>query len=198
MAASRLLGAIVRLQLQPESLKREVDGRRVYDPAGLRTVPELCLTPTGASTVPSAADGAVAFDVHNTRHPRSKIWGPNFLSFGFTAHYAALTAEFGPHVTLGCAGENIVIATDLAIPPEQVAGGIWIATAAGPVRLQDVTVAEPCKPFAEFILQGTGSTPARLKTTLQFLQRGRRGFYCRYPDPVTALVRLGDSVYASD
>lgn len=189
-----LLGRIVRLQIQPESLKQEIDGRKVYHPGGLQGVDSIRLTNTGASAL--AANGEETLDVHNTTHPRSKHWGANWLSFGFTSHYAAMAREFGEHLTLGSAGENIIIETESTITLAQVAGGIEIATAGGPAIIEKVVVAAPCAPFATYALANPSAATTALKTALQFLNHGTRGFYGIYPAAKSAHLRIGDAVYA--
>ncbi len=112
MAASNLrpLGPIVRLQIQRASLKLGEKPNRTYDPAALLEVDALTLTPAGA--VALLPDGSALLDVHHTAHPRSRNSdGVNDLSVGFTGHYARMRANYGPHLSDGCAGENILVDT---------------------------------------------------------------------------------------
>lgn len=187
------LGRIVRLQVQPESLKQEIDGKKIYQPDRLLSVDALTLTPTGATT--GAADGSEILDVHNTRHPRSKHWGANLLSLGFTAHYAAMTQRFGNHVTLGGAGENLIVETAAPVTLEQLVGGVTIETPQGLVRLTDIVVAAPCQPFSTFALGDTAASTSAQKAALQFLHHGMRGYYCRLEGVTHAVVRVGAPVF---
>ncbi len=193
MSHRSLLGPIARLQLQPRSLKHEVDGKNVYDPSGLISVDHLMLTPTGAAH--QDADGTRTLDVHNTQHPQSKHWGQNPFSVGFTSHYAAMTKRFGEHLTLGCAGEGIIIETTQSTPSDDMTGTLVIETRDGPVQLAHIIVAAPCAPFSTFALGGATCTTADLKSALQFLNHGTRGYYCQLVGATEAVVRLGDLVY---
>ena len=188
-----LLGPIARLQLQPHSLKHEVDGKNVYDPSGLISVDHLILTPTGAAH--QHADGTRALDVHNTQHPQSKHWGQNPFSVGFTRHYAAMAERFGDRLTLGCAGEGIIIETTKIMPADDMNGTLVIESQDGPVKLADIIVAAPCAPFSTFALGSAPCTTADLKSALQFLNHGTRGYYCQLVGETEAVVRLGDRVY---
>ncbi|HLE30015.1 MAG TPA: hypothetical protein VI793_17970 [Anaerolineales bacterium] len=111
----------------------------------------------------------------------------------FTAHYAAMRAEFGDHLWDGCAGENVLVETGTQVSLEMLAQGMAIQPAGGgePVWLKEVLVAHPCRPFSGYVLRGT---EASIKEALQFLDDGTRGFYCAFAqaDPVT--VAVGDAV----
>jgi hypothetical protein len=191
----KLLGKIVRLQIQRSSLKLLEDGLKVYNPAPLLSVDELTLTKTGASA--RAADGSFVIDVHNSAHPYTKNGGPNGISVLFTSHYREMRTRFGKHMATGCAGENILVETQEVVPLEQVAAGIVFETKTGPVTLGSVIVATPCKPFSTFAL-GSGRDPAiaELKLALQFLDRGMRGYYCALASEAPATLTLGTQVFA--
>src|SRR5579859_7881375 len=88
----RLLGEIVRLQVQTASLKPGERGQRWYDPSCLRVVPALDLEPDG---VEGHGDDRFLVDVHNARHPQSKRRSENAISIGFTAHYERMQRQFG-------------------------------------------------------------------------------------------------------
>jgi hypothetical protein len=193
MTHRSLLGPIIRLQVQPHSLKREVDGKNIYDPSGLISVDSLILTPTGSAY--THAEGVHVLDVHNTQHPQSKHWGENPFSVGFTSHYAAMAKRFGAHMYLGCAGEGIIIETTKTITIDDMAGTMVIATKNGPVKLAQIIVATPCAPFSTFALANPQSTTADLKSALQFLNHGTRGFYCQLVEEIEAVIRPGDLAY---
>lgn len=190
-----LLGPIVRLQVQVTSLKRGERPRRWYDPAGIRPVPSLRLDDGGVTGL----DGGDIADVHHRDHPASKHRDENGVSVGFSGHFARIRDRFGAHLTDGIAGENILVGSMRELAPTDLAAGIVIETAGGPVALSGIEVAAPCVEFSKFcagygidqIADGT------ITETLRFLHQGMRGFYAtldaRHPEPVT--VALGDRVY---
>ena len=189
----RPLGQIVRLQIQRSPLKVGEKPNRVYDPAPILVVDELTLTPQGA--LAHLSDGATLLDVHHASHPQTRnSGGLNSLSLGFTAHYAAIRARYGDHVTDGCAGENILIETDRRVRLEEITGGLAIqpAGAEALVWLRVNQVAAPCRPFSGFVTHVTEA--AVVKETLQFLDDGLRGFYCALARAEPATIALGDRV----
>src|SRR6266853_1397103 len=104
------VGRIVRLQIQRSSLKTGEKPNRTYDPAPLLAVDRLALGPDGA--LGAGSDGSWVVDVHHRAHPRTKNEdGAHGVSIGFTSHYALMRERFGDRVTLGCAGENIIVET---------------------------------------------------------------------------------------
>ena len=190
-----LIGAIVRLQVQPVSLKVGPPRQRRYDPSPLRAVPALRLEPGGVVGVDER--GGAVDDVHHADHPASKNRaGSNGVSVGFTAHYGAMRARFGPHLADGLAGENILVAAERLFAEEDLAAGIVIEMAGGyRLRLDRVVVAAPCVEFARFALRfADDARPDRRVTdAVGFLDGGIRGFYATAPDE--ALVRVGDRVF---
>ena len=194
--ALRPLGKIVRLQIQRSPLKIGEKPNRVYDPSPILAVNELTLTPQGA--VARAFDGAPLLDVHHAAHPQARnVEGVNALSVGFTSHYAAIRAQYGDHVTDGCAGENILIETERIMKLEDIAGGLAIqpAGAASPVWLRVNQVAAPCRPFSGFVTHVVEAVV--VKETLQFLDDGLRGFYCALAQAQPATIAVGDHVLIS-
>lgn len=189
------LGKIVHLQIQRASLKTGEKPNRVYDPTPLLAVAALTLTPHGAEA--RLPDGAVLLDIHHARHPDTKnIENENALSLGFTHHYELIRRRFGEHVPFGCGGENILVETDRRVELGEVAGGLVIRTTDGAfVRLENVLVAEPCRPFASYLL-GRRVDGDTLKASVQFLQAGMRGYYLRLAEDTPATVRVGDMVLA--
>ena len=190
----RLLGKIVRLQVQRASLKSGEGELRAYSPGPLMAAQELTLTRTGACAF--AADGLLTVDIHNSAHAQTKNGGPNSLSFVFTGHYTAMQARFGDHLPIGCAGENILIESEEVISLDQVARGVAIETGKGRVVLEKVIVARPCSPFSKFAIGKTGAATAEVKAALQFLDQGMRGFYCELAGEAPATVMVGDRVFA--
>jgi hypothetical protein len=194
----RLLGPVVRLQVQRASLKcSNADGSfRWYDPGPLCAVPELEVTPDGVVGCPASGERLV--DVHNRRHPQSKNAEVNAISVGFTSHYASLRSQFGPHLTDGIAGENILVDTDTMVGLADLAGGVVIETQTGArVELELLEVAEPCLPFTRYALRYERDQPSDPTVTesLRSLREGRRGYYATYRG-LLARLQPGDSVFA--
>lgn len=175
----RTIGTVTRLQIQRSSLKTGEKPDRVYDPAPLLPVPRLAVTPDGV--LGAGADGGWLVDVHHRAHPETKNEdGLNGVSVGFTSHYAAMRDRFGDRIVVGCAGENIIVAADRAFTYDDLAGGLAIVATDGPerVRLRVLQVAHPCRPFTGWALGGGRVAAEVLKSHLQFLDGGTRGFYC--------------------
>ena len=201
-----LIGHIVRLQVQRSGIKvPSAPGAAYpesYEPEALLEVPAVELTAAGVIglTADAGPEAQVErmLDVHHTRHPASRnSRGVNDVSVGFTTHYAAMRGRFGTHLADGIAGENILVAAGRRIEPADAARGLVIETRDGrQVVLERVVVAEPCVPFARFCLRlASADAPTELvKSSLQFLRRGTRGFYANYPGSAPAIVRLGDRV----
>jgi MOSC domain-containing protein len=186
----RPLGHIVRLQIQRSSLKTGVKPIRTYDPAPLLSVNRLHVGPDG--TLGEAPDGSWLVDVHHRAHPLTKNEdGVHGVSLGFTSHYAQMQDRFGDHITLGCAGENIIVETDHRVPFEDLERGMALVSHDGHelARLEVLQVAHPCRPFSGWALGGMVES-AVLKETLQFLEGGTRGYYCRGVG--SGIVSLGD------
>lgn len=190
------IGKIVRLQIQRSSLKVGEKPNRVYDPAPLLAVETLTLTPTGAEA--RLPDGAVLLDVHNARHPDTKnIENENSLSVGFTHHYELIRKQFGEQAPFGCGGENIIVETDRRVELNEVMNGLAIQKADGSrVPLTNVLVAEPCRPFAGYLL-GRFVDGDTLKRSVQFLQNGMRGYYLRLAQTEPVTVAVGDVLLAT-
>ena len=194
----RLIGAIVRLQVQASSLKVGQAPRRRYDPGPVRVVAALTLTPAGV--VGQAEDEAVV-DVHHRDHPASKNrGGGNGISLGFTAHYAAMRDRFGAHLVDGIAGENLLVEAAGVLRPEDLAAGVVVVGDRGVrLELRPVVVAAPCAEFARFALRlpEEARLDATVAEALCFLHGGMRGSYATY-DGAPATVRLGDRVFVAE
>jgi hypothetical protein len=188
----RDVGRIVRLQIQRSSLKTGEKPTRVYDPAPLLAVDRLALGPEGA--LGEGSDGSWLVDVHHRAHPRTKnADGAHGVSLGFTSHYALMRNRFGERITLGCAGENIIVETERRIALEDLEGGVVLLAPDGRevTRLEVLQVAQPCRPFSGWALGG-GVEARLLKETLQFLEGGTRGYYC--VGVGAGIVAVGDRV----
>jgi hypothetical protein len=174
------LGRVVRLQIQSASLKRGERPNRIYDPSPLRTVRTLRLTPRGAVGI--TEKGEALLDVHHRDHHASKHESGREVSFGFTTHYGKMRGQYGERVEIGCAGENILVEADRVYRLEDFDAGLELRSEASgeTVRLDAVTVADPCVEFSRFSLGDPAASPQDLKPVLQFLGEGTRG-YCFTP-----------------
>ncbi len=192
----RLIGPIVRLQVQVVSLKVGKLRWRHYDPDGLRSVPVLELNDGGVQGW-TAGDEPLA-DVHHRDHPDSKNRaGENGISVGFTSHYDAMRTRFSDHLTDGIAGENILVATVTLLAEADLAAGLVIATADGrEIRLEDAFPAAPCVEFSRYALQFPEDARPNETVTeaLRFLNDGTRGFYASYHGPAERIA-IGDRVF---
>jgi hypothetical protein len=191
----RLIGTIVRLQVQESSLKVGDKPRR-YDPAPIQSVPALSISSAGV--VGLMENGESIVDVHHHDHPASKNrGGENGISLGFTGHYREMRKRFGQHLADGIAGENILIEADRQFQEEELAVGVVVEGAAGKrLELRPVIVAAPCVEFSRYALKFPDD--ARPDTTvteaLRFLDAGMRGFYATY-DGEPAMVEVGARVF---
>jgi hypothetical protein len=191
----RLIGTIVRLQVQESSLKVGDKPRR-YDPEPIQSVPALSISSAGV--VGLMENGESIVDVHHHDHPASKNrGGENGISLGFTGHYREMRKRFGQHLADGIAGENILIEADRQFQEEELAVGVVVEGAAGKrLELRPVIVAAPCVEFSRYALKFPDD--ARPDTTvteaLRFLDAGMRGFYATY-DGEPAMVEVGARVF---
>nr|BBH92462.1 hypothetical protein KTA_06610 [Thermogemmatispora argillosa] len=194
------LGPIVHLQVQTSPLKVPGDDDGLcYDPSPLRSVSQLWLSADGVFAL--LPDGSRLLDVHHREHPRSRNrGGKNGVSLGFTAHYRAMRARFGEHLVDGCAGENVLIATEEPVRLEQLLNGLVIVgvETRRRVRLTRLRVATPCLEFTRFALgpEALFASPPELKAALQFLDRGQRGFYATCLAEEAIPIACGDQVFA--
>ena len=183
----------MRLQIQRSTLKTGVKPTRVYDPAPLLAVPRAAVTPAGVL----GHDGSGwLVDVHHQAHPLTKNEdGAHGVSVGFTAHYRAMSDQFGPRVSLGSAGENLIAESGGRVTLADIAGGLVITAPDGTerVRLRVLKAAEPCRPFTGWALGGAVES-AVMKEHLQFLFDGMRGFYLHAE--TSGVVEVGDVLHA--
>ncbi len=191
------IGRIVRLQVQTAHLKRGTQAHRWYDPEPISDVASLLLDDGGVAGI--ASDGTTHHDVHHRDHPISRNRGDNGVSIGFIGHYAAMRERFGAHLPDGIAGENILVASEAIHTAETLGGTLYIQTASGIVRLEQVITAPPCVEFTRFCMQWPPDLrPDRTVTEgLQFLDEGMRGFYATLApnDSAPAELNIGDMVF---
>lgn len=192
----REIGQIVRLQIQTDSLKSGERPYRTYATDNIQAVPALKLTAQG---VLGLLDGREQLDAHHADHPRSGNRGDNGISLGFTAHYGRMRSRFGSHITVGCAGENVIVETAVPLTLAQLAAGLVIVTGEGQeIGLERPSVMLPCEPFSRFCLQDGDRAPAPImKETLQFLDNGMRGFAVVLGGE-TAVIHSGDKLFLVD
>lgn len=193
-----LIGPLVRLQVQVSPLKQGERPRRWYAPDAITPVSTLVLDDGG---VVGFAGATEVNDVHHRDHPLSRYRGENGVSVGFTAHYAAMRAEFGDFLHDGIAGENLLVASESILSADDVAAGIVIMTATGPVSLAEVQVAAPCVEYGKFCLRYPHDriADAAVAAAVAFLHQGVRGFYARWAADAGAAtsprIAAGDLVY---
>ena len=191
----REIGLIKQVQLQRSSLKQGQRPQRFYDPTPLLLVERLRLAPGGVSAI--SADGLPIIDIHHADHPETKNkLGINGISIGFTSHYRAMRDRYGAHLKDGCAGENILIESDHVWSIDELGAELVIQRADGQlVALAGLIPAAPCVEFSRFAhLSADPLTSDQLRTTLQFLDGGMRGFYARLMDGQDAEICAGDRV----
>jgi hypothetical protein len=171
----REIGHVDLLQIQRSSLKIGKRPNAYYDPTSLLEVPCLLLTPTGVIGI--TEDGTHIIDVHNTLHTDTHNKGDNGISIGFTSHYLETSQKFGDHITLGIAGENIIIRTDRHIRLEDLGNEIIFQNPVNEeiFHLEVIRVAAPCVEYAQFCVKKPLSSQ-EMENTLQFLHNGQRGF----------------------
>jgi hypothetical protein len=187
------IGRIVLAQVQVRSLKVPGPRFRAYDPAGIVPVAALRLDDGGVAGI--GRDGAVIPDVHHRDHSESKHRGDNGVCIGFTSHYDVMRARFPGGLEDGIAGENLLVETDRTWSAADLAGGLVVRTAAGPVVLQSVIVADPCVEFARFVIDypPMERPDATVADAVRFLGDGVRGFYAAL-DGDDATIAVGDVV----
>ncbi len=193
----KTIGRVVRVQSQREPLKiGKIEGEedyRTYRTEPILTMARLQLTPDGVIGVKES--GETMTDAHNLHHPQTRYTGNNFISFGFTHHYAIMQERFGPHIEEGMAGENIIIEADdqsgVFVPSSQI--GIQSAATGEILFLDAVIPAPPCAPFTYFCAQAR-LKGKDMKEALQFLDKGVRGYYARVPQGFSGVVAAGDVI----
>ena len=190
------IGQITRLQIQVDSLKSGQRPYQTYSPTNIRSVVTLRLTPQGAWGI--LPDGTTVMDAHHENHRAGKNRGHNGLSLNFTAHYGRMQQRFGEHIEIGCAGENIVVETAEPLTLDQLGGQVAIQKDNGnSINLHQIRVAAPCEPFSRYCLNLDTTPPAAvMKATLQFLDKGTRGFYVVFQGE-TADITVGDKLFTA-
>ena len=192
------LGRVKLVQLQPSGLIIETSSGYFYDASRRVEVDHVHITSKGIeATLP---EGEHVLDIHHIDHPDKAYDSNDLICIGFTSHYDAMRARFGEHMVDGIAGENIIIEYGQEVWPEDLGSQIVIENIdTGHKTLLDVVCfAAPCDEFSHFAAQSQQERlPAvELKSTLKFLNNGRRGFLLVLSDgQETATVQPGDRVF---
>ena len=195
------IGRILSVQVQRSTLKLGKRLATYYDPTPILTVERLRLTSKGVIGV--AHDGVEVMDLHHLEHPAShNTLGKNGISFIFSSHYVSMRDTFGNHVVNGCAGENVLIEANDVIKLEDLGRRVAIrAEKTGQlIYLNKLQVAAPCIEFSQYVAKDGSEMPAsELKATLQFLDKGMRGFYATVEDqPDEMIIQAGDRVFVGN
>lgn len=195
----RELGMVKLIQIQPSGLIVRSVENEIYDPSRRVEVSSLFITSLGVEAVSS--NGERVLDIHHIDHPDKAYDNEDLVSIGFTSHYEAMRNRFGKHVIDGTAGENIVVEFEQEVWMDNIGKQIAIENAkTGEKTYFDVTrFAAPCDNFSHFVAdkQDERLPAADLKSTLQFLNDGRRGFLLVLSaDQISATVQAGDRVFA--
>ncbi len=193
----RELGKVKLVQIQPSGLIVKTKDGEMYDPSRRVEVDRLFITPLGVEAV---IGGECVLDIHHIDHPGKAYDSRDLVSIGFTSHYEAMRRKFGKHMVDGVAGENIIIEFDQEIWMEELGKQIVFEDVrTGKRSLFDVVrFAAPCNEFSHFVADGPHERlPAvELKSTLQFLNNGRRGFLLVLSEgQESATVEPGDRVW---
>jgi len=195
----REIGRVSRLQVQRAPLKVGQKPHRVYDPSPLLSVARASVSSSGMTALPT--DGQSVVDVHHVRHPQSQNAGSNGISFGFTPNYARMRERFGDHLADGCAGENILIETNLSLGLADLQRGVAIRLGSSETYLwlRSIVIARPCVEFSRHALRQSQveKDSQVIQSTLQFLGNGVRGFYATPVNPDDLVVSIGDRVFLS-
>lgn len=176
---------VVRLQVQVDRLKPGLPPQRRYQPAALKQVARLRLTPRGVIGVD--LDGTEHVDVHHMDHPHSRnSKGRNGISVMTTGDYAALRARYGDHLTDGIAGESILVDYAPGLAGRPMPERLML----GPLTLTGVHVAKPCVEFTRFCLRHDGPVDDVIKQGLRDLDDGARGY--KMTTEGTGVIGVGD------
>jgi hypothetical protein len=194
----RDLGVVKLVQVQPSGLIIETPSGGFYDVTRRVEVDSLLITPLGIEAI--KPDGKHVLDIHHINHPGKAYDNDDLVSIGFTSHYEAMRTQFGNHMVDGSAGENIIIEFDKEVWSEDLGSQIAIESSeTGHRALLDFQMfAAPCEEFSHFVAQSQQERlpAAELKSILQFLNKGRRGFLLLLSEgQEAATVQKGDKVF---
>lgn len=201
MEKIRDLGKVKLVQLQPSGLIIETPSGYFYDASRRVEVDRIQITSKGIEA--NTPKGEQVLDIHHINHPDKAYDDDDLVCIGFTSHYEAMRERFGEHMVDGVAGENIIIEYDREVWINDLEQQIAIENVetGHRVLLDVLSFAAPCNEFSHFAAnsQHERLPAANLKTTLQFLNKGRRGFLLVLsPGQVSASVQPGDRVFVVD
>ena len=193
------LGRVKLVQVQPNGLIIKTPSGYFYDASRLIKVENLTINSLGIEA--ETPEGEHVLDIHHINHPDKAYDNDDLVCIGFSSHYQAMRARFGDHIVDGIAGENIIIEYEPEVWLEDLGQQIAIENAdTGRMASLDVqSFAAPCEEFSHFAAnsQEKKLPAAELKSTLQFLGKGRRGFLLVFSaGQEPAIVRPGDRVFA--
>jgi hypothetical protein len=196
----RQLGTVKQVQIQPERMIVSSPNGSTFDPTHRITAERVVVTADGVSILLPGDD--TVLDVHHRSHADSRYKPGNAVSIGFTSHYRAMREQFGPHLVDGSAGENILIDFDQEVWLEDLGKLLLFENqVTGKSALLDVhRIAAPCEPFTHFAAdsQERRLPMDELKSHLQFLGAGRRGFLLTlHPGQTEVFIQPGDQVFSA-
>ena len=186
------IGTVKFVQIQRDHMKIIEDGVRFYRPDPLLRVDKLQLTAEGIIGIQGNSQ---QIDVHNETHPNSRYRGDNRISFGFTQHYERMRERFDEHIKDGYAAENIIIDAEIDILNLSTNQTFFFKHGDTRIELKDVIPAPPCREFSIYCMQGVDTAHA-IKSALQFLDNGTRGYYADLATPDNSyFVQAGDELW---
>jgi hypothetical protein len=184
---------ILRLQIQTDPLKVGKAPLRRYDPSSIESVHRLDVGPSGVIGLAERLGSVL--DVHHVDHPRTRDpKGRGGVTVMGTGDYTHLRERYGDHLTEGIAGESILVDAPNGLAGLDMPTEITVVTAAGPIRLTSVVVADPCVEFSRFCL-GQDPSPVvddDVRQALIDLDGGARGYRAVASD--SGVISLGDQV----
>jgi len=192
------LGFVKLVQIQPSGLIIETPSGDFYDASRRVEVDQIQITSRGIEYTTSEGDRVL--DIHHMDHPDKEYDDDDLVSIGFTSHYEAMRDHFGEHMVDGIAGENIIIDYDQEVWMNDLGQRIAIENKeTGQKALFYMeSFASPCSAFSHFAAnrQNERLPAGELKATLQFLNKGRRGFLLGLSDgQKTVSIQPGDKVF---
>ena len=195
----RDLGRVKLVQVQPCGLIVDTPSGSYYDVSRRVEVEKLFITSLGIEA--DTPGGEHVLDIHHINHPGKAYDNDDLVSIGFTSHYEAMRVRFGDHMVDGAAGENIVIDFEKAVWLDDLGRGLIIENieTGDRARFDVRRFAAPCSDFSHFAADHQHEKlPAdELKSILQFLNYGRRGFLLILSDGQDkATVQAGDRVFS--
>lgn len=193
------IGTVASVQIQRQPLKQIQNPNNTYDdriycPQWIERVETLQLTPQGIIGID--AQGNHIIDVHNETHPQTRFRGGNKLSFGFLDQYDRMREQFDTHIKDGDAGENILLTPQIDSATFAPAGQrLFFKRDEAHIEITQVIPAPPCRPFSVYCAN-KDIHGKELKSALQFLDNGTRGYYAELLSEGAHLtIKAGDTLW---